>query len=393
MGRASGCAAGTAGPPVGVCGLRADAGRRCAGGTSRRRSHESRAGRPAARHPLARSQLDNAAMKCRRSLANSLFVRFTNKRDSYGSAPRNGSGRPHADREPPDAGRCRRAPHRALRRRVAVRQPRPCAPAARCCPSTPAATTARSCCRPSTRRARRAGRMSPARPASPASRSPTSSPSSSPRGSSSSSASARTPVPASPRPSSTSTAPASTSSASTSPSTTRFRGAVLDLDGSIVARAEVALDGATGEAAVRARRRAARRLLALTADPVLGIGVGSPGVVDPHGVVRSAPNLGWTGLALQERLAAALHLPVHVANDANVAVLAEHGFGGAGDDLHPGQGRPRRRRRPPRRRPPDARQPASPRARSATSSSAPTAARAARAASTAASRPGSPCRG
>ncbi len=106
---------------------------------------------------------------------------------------------------------------------------------------------------------------------------------------------------------------------------TRFRGAVVDLDGSIVARAEVALDGATGERAYELVAELLDGLLALTQTRVLGVGVGSPGVVDPNGVVRSAPNLGWSGLALQERLAAAFHLPVHVANDANVAALAEHG--------------------------------------------------------------------
>nr|WP_307835108.1 ROK family transcriptional regulator [Agromyces aurantiacus] len=105
---------------------------------------------------------------------------------------------------------------------------------------------------------------------------------------------------------------------------TRFRGAILDLDGTIVAQAEVALDGATGERAVTLVHELLDGLLALTNARVLGIGVGSPGVVEPNGVVRSAPNLGWTDLPLQERLAAAFHLPVHVANDANVAVLAEH---------------------------------------------------------------------
>ncbi|WP_436408294.1 ROK family transcriptional regulator [Agromyces zhanjiangensis] len=112
---------------------------------------------------------------------------------------------------------------------------------------------------------------------------------------------------------------------------TRFRGAVLDLDGSTVARAEVALDGASGERAVELVTELLDGLLALTTSPVLGIGVGSPGVVGPNGVVHSAPNLGWTDLPLQERLQAAFHLPVHVANDANVAVLAEHA--GAPGDL------------------------------------------------------------
>jgi len=104
-----------------------------------------------------------------------------------------------------------------------------------------------------------------------------------------------------------------------------FRGAVIDLDGGIVARAEVPLDGAMGEAAIVLVEQLVERLVASTTTPVLGIGVGSPGVVDPHGVVRSAPNFGWTDVALQERLVALTSLPVHVANDANVAVLAEHG--------------------------------------------------------------------
>ena len=105
---------------------------------------------------------------------------------------------------------------------------------------------------------------------------------------------------------------------------TRFRGAVLDLDGGIVAAGRGRARRRHRRARGRARARAPRRLLALTTARVLGIGVGSPGVVEPNGVVHSAPNLGWTDLPLQERLAAAFHLPVHVANDANVAVLAEH---------------------------------------------------------------------
>jgi len=104
-----------------------------------------------------------------------------------------------------------------------------------------------------------------------------------------------------------------------------FRGAVIDLDGGIVTRVEVPLDGAMGETAIVLVEQLVERLVASTTTPVLGIGVGSPGVVDPHGVVRSAPNFGWTDVALQERLVALTSLPVHVANDANVAVLAEHG--------------------------------------------------------------------
>lgn len=66
---------------------------------------------------------------------------------------------------------------------------------------------------------------------------------------------------------------------------------------------------------------------------MLGIGVGTPGVVDDRGVILTAPNLRWAGFDLESALETALGLPVLVANDANAAVLAEYTFGGAGDDV------------------------------------------------------------
>ncbi|WP_440710074.1 ROK family transcriptional regulator [Herbiconiux sp. YIM B11900] len=113
---------------------------------------------------------------------------------------------------------------------------------------------------------------------------------------------------------------------------TLFSGALLDLDGTIIARAEVELAGSTGEDAVEKVVALAERLITEATAPVLGIGVGSPGVVDLGGIVLSAPNLGWNGMPLQSILAARFDLPVVVANDANAAVLAEHSFGGADSD-------------------------------------------------------------
>ncbi|RYV49803.1 ROK family transcriptional regulator [Pengzhenrongella frigida] len=112
-----------------------------------------------------------------------------------------------------------------------------------------------------------------------------------------------------------------------------FRGAVLDLDGHILERAEVAVGHSTGAAAKAKVFALAQALVARTTAPVLGVGVGSPGVVDPSGVVRSAPNLGWHDLHLQEELSAHLDLPVTVGNDARAAALAEHSFGGADADM------------------------------------------------------------
>jgi len=112
-----------------------------------------------------------------------------------------------------------------------------------------------------------------------------------------------------------------------------FRGAVLDLDGQILHRAQLPLAGATGADATALVVKLAESLLAQATLPLLGVGVGSPGVVDLAGVVLSAPNLGWVGEDLQGVLAASLALPVVVANDANAAALAEHSFGDADSDM------------------------------------------------------------
>ena len=112
-----------------------------------------------------------------------------------------------------------------------------------------------------------------------------------------------------------------------------FRGAVLDLDGQILHRSELPLPGATGTDATALVIRLAESLVAQATLPILGLGVGSPGIVDLAGVVLSAPNLGWVGEDLQGILAARFGLPVVVANDANAAALAEHSFGDADSDM------------------------------------------------------------
>lgn len=110
-----------------------------------------------------------------------------------------------------------------------------------------------------------------------------------------------------------------------------FIGAVLTLDGDIVARREVPV--VTDGDVVGAVVQLARDLVGDAHAPVLGIGVGTPGIIDDDGVILSAPNLRWVGFDLEGALRDALGLPVLVANDANAAVLAEYTFGGAGDDV------------------------------------------------------------
>lgn len=112
----------------------------------------------------------------------------------------------------------------------------------------------------------------------------------------------------------------------------RFLGAVLTLDGEIVARHDAPVPENPADT-LDAVVQLTRDLVADAHAPVLGVGVGTPGIVDDEGTVLTAPNFGWTGVDLEGILRAAVGLPVLVANDANAAVLAEYTFGGARDDV------------------------------------------------------------
>jgi predicted NBD/HSP70 family sugar kinase len=103
-------------------------------------------------------------------------------------------------------------------------------------------------------------------------------------------------------------------------------GALVSLRGEVREHRRLARDGASGADAVELALGLAAELIASSTAPVLGIGIGSPGVVDHGGVVREAPNLGWRGLDLRRVFAERFGLPVHVANDANTAALAVHTF-------------------------------------------------------------------
>ena len=113
-----------------------------------------------------------------------------------------------------------------------------------------------------------------------------------------------------------------------------LRAAVLDLDGTVLRRVERPLSGsAVGEDVVADVLALARDAVALASSPLLGIGVGTPGVVGPDGEVITAPNLGWTDVPLRQLLSDATGLPVLVCNDADAAVHAEHTLGDGGDDV------------------------------------------------------------
>ncbi|MFY9714628.1 MAG: ROK family transcriptional regulator [Microbacterium sp.] len=113
-----------------------------------------------------------------------------------------------------------------------------------------------------------------------------------------------------------------------------FSGAVLSLDGEVLERQEVHRpESPDGEAAYAATLGLARSLVEVSTRPLLGVGIGTPGVVRPDGLVLSSPNLGWTNFPLEAKLGADLGLPALARNDANAAVLAEYTFGDAKTDF------------------------------------------------------------
>jgi N-acetylglucosamine repressor len=107
-----------------------------------------------------------------------------------------------------------------------------------------------------------------------------------------------------------------------------FRGAIVNLNGEMVKVAEVPSGDSNGERALERVDQLLDRLLGSTAWPVLGIGIGAPGLINTEdGTVVQAVNIDWRGVPLGAIVGARWGLPVYVINDSQVAALAEHSFG------------------------------------------------------------------
>ena len=108
-----------------------------------------------------------------------------------------------------------------------------------------------------------------------------------------------------------------------------FRGAIVDLRGEICSAVEIAVDDLDGHEALERVFNLVDQLLTRTDRPILGIGIGTAGLIDTTiGTVLEAVNLDWHGLPLGALLQARTGLPVYVANDSQATALAEHVFGG-----------------------------------------------------------------
>ena len=108
-----------------------------------------------------------------------------------------------------------------------------------------------------------------------------------------------------------------------------LRGAVVNLRSEIISTASQSLKGRQGDQALQLVYELVDSLLSTTNKPLLGIGVGTPGLVDTaKKVVLRAVNLGWRTMPLGDLLQERYSLPVYVANDSQLAALAQYMFAG-----------------------------------------------------------------
>ncbi|MCP3994580.1 MAG: ROK family protein, partial [bacterium] len=104
-------------------------------------------------------------------------------------------------------------------------------------------------------------------------------------------------------------------------------GSILDLQGTSAHRTARSQHSLQGQAGVDQLFDMIDELLAETPAPPLGIGIGSPGVIDEDGTVVEASFFDWHDVPLGTLIAERYALPVHVINNSRAAALAEYSFG------------------------------------------------------------------
>ncbi len=108
----------------------------------------------------------------------------------------------------------------------------------------------------------------------------------------------------------------------------KLRGAIINLRGEVKHRLRLSTETLDGAAALERVYDLIDGLIAMADKPILGIGIGSPGLMDAHhGVVINSVNMAWHNLALRKLLTARYDLSVYIANDCQIAALGEFAFG------------------------------------------------------------------
>lgn len=114
----------------------------------------------------------------------------------------------------------------------------------------------------------------------------------------------------------------------------KFIGAIVNLRGEIKETIEYPVQGEDGEQSLELVIRLLENLLATSWKPIVGIGVGTPGLISTRdGVVLQAVNLAWKNLPLSRLIRERFSLPVSVLNDSQATAIGEFVYGG-----HPSEG-------------------------------------------------------
>lgn len=108
-----------------------------------------------------------------------------------------------------------------------------------------------------------------------------------------------------------------------------FRGAVVNLRGEVRHALNLPRQGRSGAAALELTYVLLDRLVSEATAPLLGLGIGTPGLIDLQrgSQVHWAVNLDWLDMPLRDLLETRYGLPVHVLNDSQAAAMGEYFFG------------------------------------------------------------------
>lgn len=104
----------------------------------------------------------------------------------------------------------------------------------------------------------------------------------------------------------------------------KFIGSIVNLRGEIKKTLEVPVRSGNGEKAIQRLYKILDQLVNKDYQPLVGIGVGTPGLVNTRaGVVVNAVNLAWQDLPLAAMLEERYCLPVRLLNDSQATAIGE----------------------------------------------------------------------
>lgn len=103
-----------------------------------------------------------------------------------------------------------------------------------------------------------------------------------------------------------------------------MRAAVVDLAAEIVQEVVIETGHCTGDRAITMVKEIVTQAVDNTTAPILGIGVGTPGLVVHGREIVEASNFEWRDVALADAIEEAVGYPTYISNDAQAAAIAEY---------------------------------------------------------------------